>query len=228
MMLMLAAVLSGSIDAKAQRYEPTETYPFLYEDFTPGVVRNDNGYLINYAQGLNISAVDGKLFFLKDNVIMVSDMSTVIAAKIGDDIYFNAGGGGMMKILGENENGAVLVSTRVDAEKMRSSNIGYGISSATATTQNVNSLASIESNLANVNFNDLISKKNSGSVLPLIQKRCLSVGIIVVPASRKAVSELSFVKADEAKAFFKAEKIKWDDTASLLKVVDFLAEQNKK
>jgi hypothetical protein len=40
--------------------------------------------------------------------------------------------------------------------------------------------------------------------------------------------ELPFVDKDEAKAFFKSAKIKWSDVDSLLKVVDFITEQNKK
>jgi hypothetical protein len=225
--LAATALAACWFDADAQKFEPTETCPFLYADFTPGVVRNSNGNLINYSEGLNVSVSDGNLYFLKNKVIMICDMATIVTAKIGEDIYLNAGGK-MMRLLAENENGAVVLDTSIDEEKMSRSDIGYGISSATASTQNVNTLSSLSSVLVNVNIQDILDRRASGAVLPLAEKRYLRVGLIVVPASKKSVMELPFVDKDEAKAFFKSAKIKWSDVDSLLKVVDFITEQNKK
>ena len=85
------ALLAMSICAVyAQKYQPKDTWPYLYEDFQDGVVRTRTGALVTEAK-LNICVADGALHYIKDGTIMKIDMNTVYTAKVGSDVFVNMG-----------------------------------------------------------------------------------------------------------------------------------------
>lgn len=223
---MLVLLTSGVL-CFAQKVEPTSTWPYLYKNFQNGVVRMSGGELVNAAM-MNIS-LDGKVHYVneKDQKVMFADMLDVLTARLGDDVYLNCGGR-MMKVLAENEEGAVVCGYSLNAEEMSKTDIGYGISSSTASTQKLSSLSGDASSLVNLPLSTLMEGRTGGERLPVLTSLFFRVGSTMVPATKRGVTEAWFVDKDAAKAFLKANKIKWNDEASLVKVLDFLSEQNNK
>lgn len=223
---LLALLAAGGV-CFAQRVEPTSTWPYLYKDFQNGVVRMSGGELVNAAM-MNIS-LDGKVHYVneKDQKVMSADMLRVFTARLGDDVFLNCGGS-MMKVLAENEKGAVVCGYSLNTEEMGKADIGYGISSSTASTQKLSSLSGDSSSLVNLPLSTLMEGRSGGERLPVLRSLFFRVGSTMVPATKKGVTEAWFVDKDAAKAFLKANKVKWNDETSLVKVLDFLAEQNNK
>ncbi len=220
-------LLTGVRLCLAQSYEPTRTWPYLYNDFQNGVIRMSGGTLVQAAM-VNVS-VDGKIHYVdeKEQKVMAADMLKVFSARIGNDVYLNAGGK-MMKLLAENENGAVVCETSVNLDELNKSDIGYGISSSTASTQKLSSLAGDSSSLVNLPLNTLMEGRENGEKLPLVRKNFIRVGLNMIPATKSEVTNSPLVDKAAAKAFLKSNKVKWNDPASLLTVVDFLSGQINK
>ncbi len=211
----------------AQDYGPTRTWPYLYKDFQNGVIRMSGGELVQAAM-VNVS-VDGKVHYVddKEQKVMAADMLKVFTVRLGNDVYLNVGGK-MMKLLAENENGAVVCGTSVNFDELSKSDIGYGISSSTASTQKLSSLAGDSSSLVNLPLHTLMEGRENGEKLPLMRKNYIRIGLNVIPATKTEVTNSPLVDKSAAKAFLKSNKVKWNDPASLLTVVDFLSGQISK
>lgn len=220
-----ALLLFAQSQLGAQSYRPKDTWPFLYREFTEGIVCNQAGDQILDAR-LNISVTDQRLYFIRDEKMMVADLSRVFSAKIGEDVYVNAGGK-FYKVLVENEGGAVAVLTQVDSDRMNKASIGYGVMSATASTQNVAALT-LDSNVG-TNLNQALQSRDSGVEIPVLERLFIiySYGR-VVPALKREVMDIPGLNVDAAKEFFKKNKIKWSNPASLSAVAAFLTEQFNK
>ena len=225
--MLLLFMLSGLTAAFAQDFEPTDTWPYLYRDFQTGIIKMDVGGEDIKAAGMNIS-LDGKIHYIneKNQKVMAADMLHVTSVKIGEDTFLNVGGK-MMLLMAENGNGTVVCETSLDSDEMSKSDIGYGISSSTASTQKLSSLVGDASSFLRLPLSTLMENRKEGEKLPVRQRLYIRVGLNVIPASKRGVSDSPVVDKDAAKAFFKTNKIKWNDPMSLLTVVDFISGQNK-
>jgi len=204
----------------AQEFKPKDTWPFLYADFTDGVVCSQDGDQILSGK-LNISVANQRLYYIKGETLMEADVTRVFSVKIGEqDIFVNVGAK-MYRILAESSGGAAVSLTLVDTDRMNKSDIGYGVSSATASTQNVAALA-LDSNVG-TNINQAIVSRDGGTEIPVMEKKyILFSGNRTVPALRREVMDIPGLDKDAAKDFFKKNKIKWNNPASLTLVADFL------
>lgn len=212
------------LPAFSQDYEPRETWPFLYEEFQPGAARTRDGSLITEAR-FNVAVHDGSLMFVgQDDVIMRADMSRVYTAKVGEDVFVNLGGR-MYKLLSELDCGTIIRGTEIDIDKQNTVKIGYGISSSTASAMGITPLLDGRFDTANKKLQQTELDKMRGEVLPVKETVYLRFGLNLVPASRQEVLNIPGIDKKAANAFFKQEKIKWNDTASLEKVLSFISEQ---
>ena len=220
--LLLTFVLSFmTIPLFAQKYEPRDTWPFVYENFTDGSLYSSTGDVLLSAR-MNVSVLNQKLYYLKGETIMEADMVRLYAAKIGpaEDLYVNVGAK-MYRVLAESEGGAVLQADILDVERYNKASIGYGVTSYTASTQNVSGLA-MES-AAGVNINQAQASKEGGEPLPVLEKKYILYGRgRIVPALKREVMDIPDLDKQAAKVFFKENKIKWNQAASLTQVADFL------
>lgn len=218
-LIVIAAALLATATAFAQ-YEPTTTWPYLFQDFTPGTVKMQQG---SDKDGLyNINIANSTLHFINGELINEANKLDVFSVKIGDEVFINAGGR-MMKVLVKNDNGYVAESKEVDVVKMNSTGAAYGSSSATVGTQALSSLEGIGGGRSNLNHMEIKANKDNGQTLPLLTKLYIVTGGKVIFATKKDVSEA--VDASAVKDFLKANKVKWNDPQSLLPLVDFIAEQ---
>ena len=220
--LLLTFVLSFmTIPLFAQKYEPRDTWPFVYENFTDGSLYSSTGDVLLSAR-MNVSVLNQKLYYLKGETIMEADMVRLYAAKIGpaEDLYVNVGAK-MYRVLAESDGGAALQADILDVERYNKASIGYGVTSYTASTQNVSGLA-MESS-AGVNINTAMASREGGEPLPILEKKYILYGQgRIVPALKREVMDIPDLDKQAAKEFFKENKIKWNQAASLTQVADFL------
>jgi hypothetical protein len=205
----------------AQKYEPRDTWPFLYENFTDGSLYSSTGDVLLSAR-MNVSVLNQKLYYLKGETIMEADMVRLYAAKIGpaEDLYVNVGAK-MYRVLAESDGGAALQADILDVERYNKASIGYGVTSYTASTQNLSGLA-MESS-AGVNINTAMASREGGETLPILEKKYILYGQgRMVPALKREVMDIPDLDKQAAKEFFKENKIKWNQAASLTQVADFL------
>ena len=219
----MAMLLLPGISTSAQRFDPRDTWPFLYESFTDGAVYSVTGDVLLSAK-MNVSVLNQKLYYLKGETIMEADMVRLYAVKIGqdqqEDIYVNAGGK-LYRVLAESDGGAALEAAVLDVERYNKASIGYGVTSYTASTQNVSGMA-MEATVG-VNINKATASREGGEILPILEKKYILYGQgRIVPALKREVMDIPDLDKQAAKAFFKENKIKWNQAASLTQVADFL------
>lgn len=220
------AFISGMllmVPAFSQSFSPRETWPFLYEEFMSGATRTKDGALVTESR-FNITAHDGSLLYIgKDEKIMKADMSRVYTAKLGDDVFLNVSGK-MYKLLSETEYGAVLKGVEIDFEEQSKVSIGYGINSSTASAQGLAILMDGRFDTLGKNLQQTENEKNTGEILPLRENYFLFFEGRLIPAKKQEILDMPGIDKKATKAFFKQEKIRWKDTASLEKVLVFLSE----
>lgn len=208
-------------------FEPMDSWPYLYYNFENGRVRTAKGALLDY-RSLNVNVVDGSLHFIQAGTIMKADMTQVYTALVGEnDVYVNAGGK-MYKILLETEHGYVLCGTSVDMDELNKVDIGYGVSSSTASRTNTTLVGLGIDNISGVNMSNMTltraeQQRNMGRLLPLIKTNYLLVNGKLIPANKRDIEQ--YVDKKVAKAFFKENKINWKKPETMVPLLVFLEEQ---
>lgn len=217
--------LAVCLQAAAQNYDykPRETWPYLLEEFTSGGVHTSGGEDLNEGW-YNVSVIDGKLHYIKDGRIMEADMRLIQYARIGHALYVNRFGK-MEEVLAEEGPNALLKSAIVDLDELAKADIGYGVSSATASTQNLSGME-ISGISQNMELETAIAGAKVGRVLPLRVSYYFLLGARQVDATKSAVLALPGIDKADAKAYFKQEKIKWSKPESLAKVLKYLTDNN--
>ena len=221
--VMLAALVCLAPSLKAQKYVPLDTWPYVFEEFLPGVVVTDSGSASGEAS-YNVSVLDGSLHYVKDGVIMKADMLNIRKANIAENVFINIAGQ-MYKILSETADGCVLEQTMFNPDVEEKSSIGYGVSSSVAKTQSSSNLMGMRSETMNKSVMDAQADKFGGKPIGISVKYYLYTTGKLYQASRYEMIQAGVDKS-ALDAFVKANKIKWKQTESLEKLVSFLKSQN--
>ncbi len=207
----------------AQKYEPRESWPYLNENFQSGAVRTLGGALVDDST-FNISIADGSLHYIVDGKIMKIDMMTIYTARVGERVFVNVGGK-MYQVLAETDNGSLIQFASIDFDKLQKVDIGYGISSSSASAMNVTSLLQGMDSMVNTHFDTAMEKRDNGIVLPLLVEKFIYVDGKLVPASRYGIRDFPGIDKDAANTFFKEKKIRWNKDESLAELIDFVYDQ---
>lgn len=209
----------------AQDFDPKDSWAYIYEDFNEGTVMTRKGETLLQSR-MNVSVVNGRLHYIRDGKIMEADMLQVYTVKIKKDEYLNVSGK-LLRILSQSEHAAVLQSTEVDMDQLSKAEIGYGISSATASTQGM-SVAALQGIVtgtqSNLDYVVASQNKGSGERLPIRIVKYLFTKGVLVEARKREVVKLPSVDKKAAEAFFKENKIKWNKVEDLQKVADYIAQ----
>lgn len=214
-----AGILLATIfNSAAQSFEPTTTWPYIYPDFTQGKLVMTTGKTLTGQY--NICLDGSTLHFIEGEMVKQASTLDIASVQIGTEIYVNAGGK-MMKTVGKAEKGVVAVESIIDMAKLNETGGAYGSSSSSNATTALSSLEGIGGR-ANMNHMELKNAKESGKVLPLITKYYLVFNGKTVPATKKDIDELEGVDKDALKNYYKSNKIKWRDPASLCSLIDYL------
>ena len=219
--LSLTLSLFATVLAMAQNYEPTTTWPYVYPEFASGELLSPKG--VSTLGQYNIHLSGGALHFIDGDLIREVSARDVLYVVIGEDRYANVEGK-MMKILASDSKGIVARESLVDFVKLNGTGGAYGSSSSTIATTALSSMEQIGSGKTGVNHMELKNSKEAGQILPLTEKLWLVTEGKAVFASKKDVSQIEGIDKDAFKVFFKENPVKWKNPESLLKVVDFIAD----
>ena len=223
--LFVAALLVFHATFGSPKFEPRDTWPYLYENFQNGVVRANNGALISDG-AYNVCIHDGSLHYISDGKIMQANMSSVYTAKVGEDIFVNIFGK-LYRIIAESGNGAIVEGIEIDIDELNKVEVGYGVSVASGSQLNLNTLV-VDAGSANIlkdTFGNIENNKFTGKILPLKETTYLYTHAKLIRANKKDISDLPGLDKSEVAGFIKKEKIKWKKTDSLLKVLEFVDKQ---
>ena len=223
--IIAALMLCFSMTMNGQEYRPRESWPYLLEYFTEGVATNFGGE-VSMDGYFNVSVVDGKLHFVKDGTIMVANMNQLQAVRIGERVFINRIGR-LKEVVAEELGGYfVLRDVSVDQDELAKTDIGFGMKSAVASTQKLNTLG-IGGTTVNLSLEAAISAAKDGAEFPLKEKYVFLIKSREYPADKSTFLSLEGIDKASAKAFLKSEKIKWHNAESLGKVLKYIAENSK-
>lgn len=218
----LLSALTVSFTAFADDYEPTSTWPYMYQDFTAGKLEQPGGGTKDAL--FNVCLTNASLHFIEGDMVREMNPADVFAVRIGNDYYMNVAGK-LLKLLSRSENGMVVEQFSIDYARLNSSQGAYGSSGTTIATQNLSSLEGIGASPVNMNMTHMALKnsKDEGKILPLIHKMAVFVDKKLVDANARDISDAFGVDKESLKQFQKDNKIKWKDPLSIQKVIDFIA-----
>lgn len=215
--ILLVTIVSLLANLALAAQECSTTWPYLYPQFTQGVVHLTGGSKLQHP--LNVHVQKGRLHYVENGLVKEAMNRDIFFIQIGEERY-NVVNGDVMKVVATTEGGFVAAHYYADMDKLRETGGAYGSSS---TTQATRLLTSIDMVGANTNHMEMWQNRNTGESISLICKYYLVTGKDVYPASKKGVETfLPESRLGEFKAFLKENKIKWKDPQSLIKVVDFL------
>lgn len=214
--MLCLAFFAGAAD-----YNPTSTWPYLYEDFQEGTIYMIQG--TKMIQKVNVHCAHGKLHFLDKEIIKEVIPTDVLMVEIGSDKYF-AQYGVMYKIVAQNDNGMVLASILGDFAALNETGGAYGTSSTSSATTKLSSFE-LEGQV-NQNHMLILQSKDNGAELNLKTTYYVKTPKFFAKASAKELgSVLDAGKSAQWKAWQKEHKIKWNKPESVLEVVNFLVSE---
>ncbi len=215
--------LSATLCA-AQGFEPTTTWPYIYEDFMPGKLVMNTGKVVEGSY--NICIDNGKVHFIDGDMVKQASAVEVTSVQIGNDIYINAAGK-MMRVLQKSDKGVVAEDISIDYARLNETGGAYGSSSSSTATTALSSLEGIGGTRTNMNHMELKSSKESGKTLTLNKKYYLVFGGRSVVATKRDVQDMPGIDKAKLKSFLKSNKIKWKEPVSLIVLVDYLADNQQ-
>lgn len=218
-----AVIVLSTMTVSAQKYVPKERWPYIYQEFVEGEVVSTSGEIQKALY--NIPVTTNRVHYIKDGVVMELPILSLSSITIGSDTYV-VKYGSIYKVMASSDNGYALQLTKPDYDKMSSANIGYGISSATASVQNITTLLDDSSaELLNKRYETLQDLNGQGKEIPLRVTTHIFVNGMVIDATQSDVVKQSGLEKSVVTDFIKKNKIKWKDGNSLITLVDFIASQ---
>ncbi len=217
LLLFFAGLLSGGM-LRAQ--DPTTTWPYLWHDFREATVYLQGGTTV--VQKVNVHLARCAMHYIDERgVICLADLSPVVMVQAGDDILLPVSGR-MMQVVAQNDRGCIALERKGDFAALSETGGAYGMGSATSATDRRSSLE--RDGQVNMNHMLILSERESGDFLPVVQKYYVVMPTFSAPASRAEFERsLSQAKYAEYKQWIKKNKVRWNKPESLLQLVDFLA-----
>lgn len=221
---ILIVFIAICTNSYAQGYEPNTRWPYLYEEFTPGIVYMVGNMKMNCK--LNIHLVGNVVHYVGDDdkIYKMKD-EKILRVEIGDDayiIYHHE----MMKIVSVADSLLLLNITRGDFNSMLEGQGAYGSSLNSSATKSLSSLGL--GGFGNPDLAQLMDKRYEGEVIPLVDCYYFLLNGTLIDATKKGVLKyFGDNRSAEMKEFFKQNKVKWKDSESLTFLLSFIAKQIK-
>lgn len=202
--------------------EATTTWPYLYNNFKPGVIYFTNGS--KQESLVNVHILNSKLHYLDQESIKEAFSKNIMVVTIGGEQFYIRDNK-MLKVVASNEQGFIGEWAEADMASLSSgATAAYG---ASANSMAIRKLSSVEggTSIATVTHMQLKNEKENGQILPIQTSFYIVTKGQVYPANRKQLEKtLPEDKGKELKSFLKKEKISWKDPESLMKLVSFINE----
>ena len=226
--LLLALVMQ--LPASAQKYTPHEQWPFIYEDFARGEVIFLNGERIAL-ESMNISVTDSKVYFYRNDSLLVSTRMAGAARIEGDDYIHVLGR--MMKVLKRSEHGAVLLDTFVDREAMSRADVGYGFKSSVSSTETRQIFEGSNGATLSLRMNQPdapagAAVKGGGKELVTKDAKYIYInGGYAVRALKGEVADTPWLDRKALNAFWKQNKVRYSNDDSLAALAEYVWSEKK-
>lgn len=208
-------VLCAATASMAQ--DVTTMWPYVYPDFKTGTV-----YFINQrtlSAPVNIHLLKSSLHYLEHDNIKEALTSDIVLVQVNEDKYYMRDNQ-LMRVVGGDSIGFVAELVTVDFNAIMETGGAYGSSSNVQATRKLSSLEIGGINITN--HMELKSKKDAGSLMPLIKKYYIVTANKVYPANRKGIEfVLPEHKQAAFKQFVKQHKINWKRPDSLIELLEF-------
>jgi hypothetical protein len=198
----------------------TTMWPYKYAEFQTGEVYFTGGQTLSAP--LNLHLLKSALHYLDKEQIKTVQSSDLAFVVIGYDKYY-VRNDQLLRVMSGDSAVFLAELLLADFDAIMESGGAYGSSSNVQATSKMSSLSIGGINVTN--HVELKSKKDSGTLLPIMQKYFFVVNDKVYEASRKRIeSQLSAEKKESFKQFIKKHKIKWTQADSLIELLEFLRE----
>jgi len=221
-LVLTMAWLASVITVSAAKYEPNTRWPYLYQDFTKGVVFFE-GNQKSSQMDLNIHLMGNVLHYIgQDGKIYKNDDQKVTRVEIGDDAYIFSDHK-LVKILANEGTNLLVLLTKANFDALQQSSGAYGASLNSSATRDLSSLDL--GGLDTPELGKMLQEKNDGRTIPMVQQYFFIIGGQQIEATKKGVEKfVGEAKADALKQFLKEKKTKWKDELSLAQLLQFLAQ----
>ena len=209
--------------------EPTTNWPYLYPEFKEGElnVRSKTEKAL-----FNIHLDLGALHYVEDGRIKEANVLNATTLVIGNDVFRNVAGK-MLKVLARAQGGYIVEETRATYSAVVRNDGAYGTTALNSTTTktflyNENAINQYNGYLMTDVYKDLLAMRDDAEKLPVRKNLYIVIGMDQIPADKKSVASLSGLDKKALKAFLKSEKIDWNESGDLGKVIDYIiANRNK-
>jgi len=205
------------ISAKGQEQVATTTWPYLYSEFTNGVIYFNDGKQAKRL--LNFDIVNEQIHFIENELIKQLFLNDISSIDIGTDTYVfweqKA-----IRVFKAEEKGFVGAFIKARLDQIHETGGAYGSSS---TTQATRKLSSIEvSSRLNLNHVELQRDKSMGEPVNWEYDYHLFVNGNAYKASKRSLRKsLTRDQRTAFDKFLKGNKIKWDDPDGLINLLKF-------
>ena len=221
-LVLTLAWLASVITISAAKYEPNTRWPYLYQDFTKGVVFFE-GNQKSSQMDLNIHLMGNVLHYIgQDGKIYKNDDQKVTRVEIGDEAYIFSDHK-LVKILANEGTNLLVMLTKANFDALQQSGGAYCASLNSSATRDLSSLDL--GGLDTPELGKMLQEKNDGRTIPMVQQYFFIIGGQQIEATKKGVEKfVGEAKTDALKQFLKEKKTKWKDELSLVQLLQFLAQ----
>lgn len=204
-------------------YKPRDKWPYIYESFSPAIIHQTNN-LGDIEATANICVDDGSLHYIEDGVILQATNSTISKVDINGKTFVSVYNQ-LMESVASSPDGYIVKKIKV-TEETQGANLGYGMTSSNFSARNVDLTASTAFGVSLLHSKLAEASENAeyGTPLTIEEELCFFVNGRLISASKKDFTEA--VGKDKANAFLKANKIKWNEPASIIPVISFIKANN--
>ncbi len=217
---MLAAFLAVAGLCQLQAGEPTTVWPYLYDDFVNALIYNDLGE--RSRAKVNVHLLHNDLHYLNTNgnIYKADYQDKVDRVVLEDSTILVRCEGYFVEVLGETKHAVVGRRTTGDYDRLTQGTGAYGTSSSTSATDNMSSVPFVNT----PSYQLISSERENGQTLPVTVRYYFVVDNELVPANKKNVARLlPETDRKEFDAFLKTNKIKWKNSDSLRKVLEYIS-----
>lgn len=205
----------------AREYEPTEGWPYLFEDFVEGIVYYDNGKA--ESAPLNVHLLSNVLHFSDgENIMVVKDAANIDSVVCGN-IKFLRRANLYVWQLHQTPRIVIGQTNQCEVNYINDTGGAYGISTTSASTQNVASFSD-HGNMAALRYREMKENHKNTHSLHVTQQIIFIIDDReICNANKKGVNDILDKEQKKLfKEFLKENKIKWKELDSLTLVAEFL------
>lgn len=219
--LAIATLLCAATAGFAADYEPTEGWPYLFDDFEPATVYYRNSAPAH--ANINIHLFNNTLHFIDGEDIKAASNALYIDSVVCDNnTVLEHKGKYYVERLYATPHVLVGRTCEADFSSMNKGSGAYGMGTSVSATQNVAAFDDY-GNVAARKYNETKADRYNSSTLPTITRFTIVTDEDICHATKRGVNGILSKEERKAfNAFLKENKIKWKEAESLQKVADFL------